>query len=110
MTIKRSTVALAAVVAAATALASWAFDASILKALSAVVVMVVLFRIGMVMISGLADPVPEPPGPGTLRKVKLTFRCSICGAEVKMTSAPSEEPDAPRHCLEDMDLVAPLIE
>lgn len=110
MTIKRSTIVLVGVVIAATTSASWLFAASIIKALVAVLVMVALFRIGMVMISGLAEPVPAPPDAGTLRKVKLTFRCSICGAEVKMTSAASEEPEAPRHCLEDMDLVAPLIE
>jgi endogenous inhibitor of DNA gyrase (YacG/DUF329 family) len=38
----------------------------------------------------------------------LTFRCSICGTEVRMTSANDEVPDAPRHCQEDMDLVAPI--
>ncbi len=36
------------------------------------------------------------------------FRCSICGTEVRMTSANDEVPDPPRHCQEDMDLVAPI--
>jgi hypothetical protein len=110
VTIKRSTIALLLAVGAATAAAHWAFDASIAKAFVAVAVFVVLLRIGLTMISGLAQPVPEPPEPGTLRKVKLTFRCSICGAEVRMTAAASEEPEPPRHCLEDMELVAPVME
>ena len=97
-------------VALATTLASIVFDASILKSLAAAGVFVVVIRMGFAMIRGLAEPVPEPPEPGTLRKVKLTYRCGICGAEVRMTAAPSEEPEPPRHCLEDMDLVAPIIE
>jgi hypothetical protein len=52
--------------------------------------------------------VPEPPPAGELRKVKIAYRCSICGTEVRMTVARDEEPDPPRHCLEDMDLVAPI--
>ena len=57
---------------------------------------------------GVAQPVPEPLEAGKLRKVKLVYRCSICGAEVKMTVASSEDPEPPRHCLEDMELVTPI--
>ena len=67
-----------------------------------------IFRVGLIMISGLAKPVPEPPPPGELRKVKIVFRCSICGTEVRMTLANDQEPQPPRHCLEDMDLVTPV--
>jgi hypothetical protein len=67
-----------------------------------------LLRIGFGMLRGLAQPIPEPPPAGELRKVKLTFRCSICGTEVRMTTANDEMPDPPRHCLEDMDLVTPV--
>ena len=74
----------------------------------AVLIAAAVLRLGYAMISGLAQPVPEPPEEGELRKVKLTYRCSICGAEVRMTAAASEDPEPPRHCLEDMDLVAPI--
>jgi len=67
-----------------------------------------MIRIGLAMLRGLAQPIPEPPPAGELRKVKISYRCSICGSEVRMTIAPHEEPQAPRHCLEDMDLVAPI--
>ena len=70
----------------------------------------VLFAAGMTMLGGLARPVPEPAPPGELRKVKIMFRCSLCGTEVRMTIAPDEDPQAPRHCLEDMELVAPTME
>jgi dihydroxyacetone kinase-like predicted kinase len=54
----------------------------------------------------LATPLPPPPPPGELRKVRLTFRCSICGTEVRMTVANDEVPDPPRHCQDEMELVA----
>jgi hypothetical protein len=67
-----------------------------------------ILRIGVVMLGGLARPVPAPPPPGELRKVRLLYRCSICGTEVRMTAANDEDPEPPRHCQEDMDLVAPI--
>jgi hypothetical protein len=67
-----------------------------------------LIRLGVMMLGGLARPVPEPPPAGELRKVKIQYRCTLCGAEVRMTVAPDEEPQPPRHCQEDMDLVAPV--
>lgn len=76
----------------------------------AVIAAYVMFRIGTTLLGGLAAPVPEPPPAGELRKVKIMFRCSLCGTEVRMTVAPDEEPQAPRHCMEDMDLVAPVME
>src|ERR1044071_2781082 len=79
--------------------------ASILALLLAAAVVGLLFKIGYAMLGGLARPVPEPPPAGELRKVKILYRCSICGTEVRMTVANDEMPDPPRHCLEDMDLV-----
>lgn len=81
---------------------------NIVNVVIAVVVAFSIFRIGLAMLRGLARPVPEPPPAGELRKVKIAYRCSICGSEVRMTIAPDEDPQAPRHCLEDMDLVAPI--
>lgn len=79
-----------------------------LKLLIAVVVAVVLLRIGLRMLRGFAQPVPEPPPPGELRKVRLSYRCSICATEVRMTAANDEVPEPPRHCQEDMELVTPV--
>jgi hypothetical protein len=79
-----------------------------ISVLIAVAAAALIFRIGLGMLRGLARPMPEPPPSGELRKVKIMYRCSICGTEVRMTAANDEMPDAPRHCLEDMDLVAPI--
>lgn len=68
----------------------------------------IILRIGLTMLRGLAQPVPKPPPAGELRKVKIMYRCSVCGTEVRMTVAADIDPEPPRHCLEDMDLVSPI--
>jgi hypothetical protein len=65
----------------------------------------VVYRIGLKMMAGFSRPVPPPPPPGELRRVKLAYRCSLCGTEVRMTRAPNQHPEPPRCCMEDMDLV-----
>ena len=85
-------------------------SASPVALLTAAIAVFVLFKIGFTMLGGLAQPVPGPPPAGELRKVKIMYRCSICGTEVRMTVANDQMPDPPRHCLEDMDLVTPVDE
>ena len=76
----------------------------VLKIAYAVAVALFMFRIGLAVLRMLATPIPEPPPAGELRKVKLQYRCSLCGTEVRMTVAPDEAPDPPRHCMDDMEL------
>lgn len=93
--------------AAATTLA--AIDGGdVFRVVVAVLAAVILLRIGLKMLGGFAQPVAPPPEPGELRKVRLTYRCSICATEVRMTQANDEVPEPPRHCMEDMDLVTPV--
>jgi hypothetical protein len=80
----------------------------ILQLAVAIAAGLLIWRIGTTMLGGFVRPVPEPPPPGELRKVRIVYRCSICGTEVRMTAANDEVPDPPRHCQEDMDLVAPV--
>lgn len=70
----------------------------------------VIFKVGFGILRSMAQPVAPPPPAGEMRKVNLRYRCSICGTEVKMTHATDELPEPPRHCQEDMDLVAPTFE
>lgn len=65
-----------------------------------------LFRLGVGMTRALVSPMPEPPPPGELRKVKLRYRCPVCGMELRVTVAANEEPMPPRHCMDEMDLVS----
>ncbi len=85
------------------------FTASlVIRAFVAVTAGYFIIRTGFRMLGGFARPVAPPPEPGELRKVKIIYRCSICGTEVRMTMANDQIPDPPRHCLEDMDLTAPI--
>ena len=77
----------------------------VLKIIVAVAVAVILLRTGIALLRALATPIPEPPPAGELRKVKLQYRCSLCGTEVRMTVATDEQPDPPRHCMDEMELV-----
>lgn len=79
-----------------------------LKVVIAVIIGILIFRFGWNMARGLARPLPPPPPPGEMRKINLRYRCSLCGAELKMTLATNDVPEPPRHCMEDMDLVTPL--
>jgi len=76
----------------------------VLKIAFAVAVAMLIFRLGLAVLKMLATPIPEPPPAGELRKVKLQYRCSLCGTEVRMTVAPDEAPVPPRHCMDDMEL------
>lgn len=78
----------------------------VLRVAIAIAAAAVILKVGMSVLGGFARPVPEPPDPGELRKVRFTYRCSICATEVRMTMANDEVPEPPRHCMEDMDLVA----
>jgi hypothetical protein len=74
------------------------------KLVVSVLIIVVVMRVGIAILRALATPIPEPPPPGELRKVNLRYRCSLCGAEVRMTAAAEEVPVPPRHCMEEMEL------
>ncbi|MEM9564572.1 MAG: hypothetical protein AAGA93_18265 [Actinomycetota bacterium] len=68
--------------------------------------MYLLFRISFAIVGAFARPVPAPPPPGELRRVRLTYRCAVCGTELRMTLANDEVPEPPRHCTEPMELIA----
>lgn len=81
---------------------------TILWVVCGAVLCLVLWKTGVGMLRSLGTPLPPPPPPGEMRRVNVKYRCNVCGLELKMTLAPDEDPPPPRHCLEDMDLVAPI--
>jgi len=81
---------------------------ALIGVLAALVVAGLIIKIGVALLRGMGTPLPPPPPAGEMRKVNLRYRCSICGAEIKMTLATDEMPEAPRHCQEDMDLMTPV--
>ena len=74
------------------------------RILIAVAVAAVIYLMAVRVIRVMLRPgLPDEPDLSTLRPVDHHYRCGVCGAEVTMTAAPGdEEPDAPRHCKEDM--------
>ncbi len=82
----------------------------IFRVLVAMALMYVILSGGFAVLGAFARPVPEAPPPGELRKVKLTYRCSTCGAELRMTLANDQIPQAPRHCADEMELTTPTEE
>ena len=54
------------------------------------------------------DPPPDP-SEAELEDVDYRYQCIVCGAQVVLFAAPEgEEPAAPRHCREPMQLVTPV--
>jgi hypothetical protein len=78
-----------------------------LKIVVSLVAFAVIISLGVFVLRALATP-PPVPDEGELRRVNLKYLCTICGAEVRMTKAGEDLPAPPRHCLEDMDLIAPI--
>jgi hypothetical protein len=87
---------------------SLAFETPWFATFVATLVAAIILRAGFFFLQSFATPPPPPPDPGTLRKVKLVFRCDVCGAEIRMTQAPTEDPEPPRHCMDEMRLVTPV--
>jgi len=81
---------------------------SVVWVLAGLLIAVVVWKAGLGMLAALSRPPAPPPEPGDLRKVNVRYRCEVCGVELKLTLAPDEDPPPPRHCLEDMVVVAPL--
>ena len=83
---------------------------TVLWTLAGLLMAVVLWKVGIGMLRALSRPLPPPPPAGEMRRVNVRYRCGVCGVELRLTMAPDEDPPPPRHCLEDMDVVAPLYE
>ena len=73
-----------------------------------VLMLMIIWRTGIGMLRSMTTPLPPPPPPGEMRRINVKYRCSMCGLEIKLMLAPDQDPPPPRHCLEDMDLVAPI--
>ena len=78
------------------------------RSLVAVAGAYISISIGIATLGAFARPIPEAPPPGELRRVKLTYRCSHCGSEIRMTLANDQVPEPPRHCTDDMELTTNL--
>ncbi len=74
-----------------------------LRGVIAIVAVVFIYAVGASILRKFRIAPDIAPDPTAVVPVSLCYRCTVCGAEVTMTSAQEgEEPDAPRHCREDM--------
>lgn len=73
-----------------------------------IVLMYFIWKVGLGMLRSMTSSMPPPPPSGEMRKINVRYRCSVCGTELRMVMAPDEDPPPPKHCMEDMDLMAPV--
>lgn len=78
--------------------------------LCGVALMAFIWKIGLGLLKGMSSLLPPPPPSGEMRKVDVRYRCTVCGVEIRMTQAPDEDPPAPKHCMEEMVVMAPRFE
>ena len=77
----------------------------VLQVAIAIVIFAVVMRVGIWLLRLIVSEPPPPPPRGEMRRIDARYRCSVCGMEMKVTLSPDEDPDPPRHCMEDMALV-----
>ena len=76
--------------------------------LGGVVLFLFIWKVGIGMLRSMTTSLPPPPPAGEMRRINVRYRCGVCGVELRMVMAPDEDPPPPKHCLEDMGLVAPI--
>ena len=68
-----------------------------------------IYLVGASTLRKFKIPPDAEPDPELVVPIDLRYRCTVCGAEVTMTAAQAgEEPEAPRHCREDMERIGPI--
>ena len=67
-----------------------------------------IWKVGLGMLRSMTSSLPPPPPSGEMRRINVRYRCTVCGMELKLTLAPDQNPPPPKHCLEEMQFVAPV--
>jgi hypothetical protein len=67
-----------------------------------------IWKVGLAMLRSMTSLMPPPPPAGEMRRINVRYRCDVCGVELRLTMAPDEDPPPPKHCTEEMIVVAPV--
>jgi hypothetical protein len=81
----------------------------IIRVAIAIAAMLLIYVIGAGILEKFKVAPDDEVDPTATVPVNIRYQCIVCGAEVVMTAAQGgEEPDAPRHCREDMVEITPI--
>ena len=82
----------------------------IIRVVVTVVAAVLIYVVGAGILKKFKVEPQDEVDPTAVVPVNIKYQCIVCGAEVVMTAAQGgdEEPDAPRHCREDMVEITPV--
>ncbi len=81
----------------------------IVRVAIAVPAALIIYLIGATTLKKFKIAPEAEPDPEDVVPVDVRFRCTVCGAEVTMTAAQAgDDPEAPRHCREDMVRIGPV--
>ena len=76
-----------------------------LDVLIAIAIAVVVLAGAWWVVRYLASAPPADPDPADAIEVAIDYRCTSCGLRLTVTRARGQDPDPPRHCMEDMEPV-----
>jgi len=68
----------------------------------AIAIGVAIIAVTLWVVRLLLVPQPGDPDPDAIKEIAVDYRCIVCGMRLTITHAQDENPDAPRHCREDM--------
>lgn len=68
----------------------------------AIAIGVAILAVTLWVVRLLLVPQPADPDPDAVKEVAVDYRCVVCGLRLTITHAQETDPEAPRHCREDM--------
>jgi hypothetical protein len=68
----------------------------------AIAIGVAILAVTLWVVRLLLVPQPPDPDPDSVKEVAVDYRCVVCGLRLTITHAQESDPEAPRHCREDM--------
>jgi len=68
----------------------------------AIAIGVAIIAVTLWVVRLLLVPQPGDYDPDAMKEISMDYRCIVCGMRLTITQAQNENPEAPRHCHEEM--------